>query len=130
MALLKWVSTPLLIFALIFGAAVPPSSLASAGYYPVHRGDLLIIEACLPVKATSPLKLQIANTHLHWKTVSTVSFKKLKSGDCSKGYLKLKHRWKANVALGGGLRLFESKTKQSYFVWPDGIRVEESGKSG
>jgi hypothetical protein len=131
MTLLKWLAgTSLLIFALIFGIAIPPSSLASAGYYPIHRGELLIIEACLPIKTTSPLKLQIANTDLHWKTVSTVSFKELMRGDCKKGYLKLKHRWKVNVSLGGGLRLFESKAKQSYFVWPDGIRVEGPGKSG
>ena len=114
---------PVWVVAVAF-TFITTNSYASAGYYPIHRGDLLGVEACLPIRTTSPLILQIESMDLHWKKVAVVPFNKLTRQDCDRGSLKLVYRWKVNVSLGGTLRLWDSTLKRSYFVWPDGIRIQ------
>ena len=103
--------------------ALPATGHASAGYYPTSKGELIGVEACLKLGTASPLSLQIQSTNTQWKNVAKIYFKGLKRNDCEKGFVKIIYKWKVNVSIGGALRIWDSKKRLDYFVWPDGIEV-------
>jgi hypothetical protein len=113
----------LLLVALI-GFMNPSASVASAGYYPTNKGEVLRVEACLPLGTVFPLKLQLASTDAKWRTVATIASNKKTKGKCDKGFSKMIYPWKVNVSTGGSLRLWDSTKKKDFFVWPDGIEIQ------
>jgi hypothetical protein len=114
--------------ALLLGALIgfmnPSASVASAGYYPTNKGEVLRVEACLPLGTVFPLKLQLASTDAKWRTVATITVNKKTKGKCDKGFSKMIYPWKVNVSTGGSLRLWDSAKKKDFFVWPDGIEIQ------
>ncbi len=102
---------------------------ASAGYYPVRRGEILQVEVCLPKSAHSPIYLESYGASRKRVILAKISFKNLKKDSyCADpkmqydGPYHLKYNWKVNGF--GSLNFVDSKTKKAYFGWPDG--VEES----
>ena len=99
---------------------------ASAGYYPVSRGEILPVEVCLPKSAHSPIYLEGYGTSRKWVILAKISFKNLKKDSyCadpnmeSDGPYHLKYNWKVNGF--GSLNFVDPRTKKGYFGWPDGV---------
>ncbi|CAB4337486.1 MAG: hypothetical protein F2851_03470 [Actinobacteria bacterium] len=113
-----------LFLAFLIGLANPSASVASAGYYPTYKGEVLRVEACLPIGTVFPLKLQLASTDAKWRTVATIAVKKKTKGTCDKGFSRMIYGWKVNVSTGGALRIWDSTTKKGFYVWPDGIEIQ------
>ena len=113
-----------LLFAALIGLVNPSASVASAGYYPTYKGEVLRVEACLPVGTVFPLKLQLASTDAKWRTVATIAVNKKTKGTCDKGFSRMIYSWKVNVSTGGALRIWDSTTKKGFYVWPDGIEIQ------
>ena len=104
----------------------PQQVEASAGYYPVSRGEILPVEVCLPKSAHSPIYLEGYGTSRKWVILAKISFKNLKKDSyCadpnmeSDGPYHLKYNWKVNGF--GSLNFVDPRTKKGYFGWPDGV---------
>jgi hypothetical protein len=104
----------------------PQLATASAGYYPVSKGEILPVEVCLPKSAHSPIYLEGYGASRKWVILAKISFKNLKKDSyCSDpnmqsaGPYHLKYNWKVNGF--GSLNFVDPKTKKAYFGWPDGV---------
>ncbi len=105
---------------------VAPPAHASAGYYPVSRGEILPVEVCLPKSAHSPIYLEAYGASQKWVVVAKISFKNLKKDAyCADpnmqydGPYHLKYNWKVNGF--GSLNFVDPRTKKAYLGWPDGV---------
>jgi hypothetical protein len=87
----------------------------------VTKGELLEVEVCLPKSVKSPITFLASRDSKKWKSIQVIRFKKLVKGQCEAGLLKLKYKWKVNLEGEWILHFYDSKTKKTYYPWPDGI---------
>ena len=106
------------------------SALASAGWYPINKGETLTVEYCLPKARMGTLVLRGTGNELTPKILAKIKDSTLKqdsycADDLKRGYKQgayhLKYSWKVNITGQYGLDLYSTNTKKKYYGWPDGI---------
>jgi hypothetical protein len=112
-------------------------AIASAGWYPTFKGDVIHTQVCLPKNIKSPIYLQLMGEKNFGKTVAIIYFKKLPADSYCKdqllyglnpqgAYFDLQFDWKVNVIGGYGLQFYSPRLKKAFYGWPDGVSA--SGK--
>lgn len=96
---------------------------ASAGYYPIEKGEDLRAEVCIPKSTKPPLILQIYSGNGKPLTVARINSFSLSSGMCGKNEIKVFVNWKVDRTGAFGLSFYSPKTKKSFYGWPDGVEV-------
>lgn len=107
-------------------------AMASAGWYPTFKGDLIHTQVCLPKGIKSPVYLQLMGEKDFGKTVAIIHFKKLSADSYCRdqllhglnpqgAYFHLQFDWKVNVMGGYGLQFYSPKMKKAFYGWPDGV---------
>jgi hypothetical protein len=117
--------------AVIFIVYLPVSpAIASAGWYPISKGQSLTVEYCLPTSNMGNLYLQALGSGSKWKTVAIIKHPRLiRDSYCAddfkygfaQGLYHLKYEWTVNISGEWGLHLKSSTTNKTYSGWPDGI---------
>jgi len=115
-------SLKILLFSLLL-ALLPVSAFASAGYYPIEKGEVLKAEVCVPKNTKPPLSLQIYSGNGKPVRVATVNSIPKSSGDCSKNERQVFINWKVDRTGMYGLSFYSPKGKFTFAGWPDGIEV-------
>ena len=105
-------------------ASLPNSVTASAGYYPIEKGEVLNAEVCVPKNTKPPLYLQIYSGIGKPVRVATVNSIPKSSGDCSKNERQVLINWKVDRTGMYGLSFYSPKGKSTFAGWPDGIEVK------
>jgi hypothetical protein len=116
-------SLKILLFSLLL-ALLPASAFASAGYYPIEKGEVLNAEVCVPKNTKPPLSLQIYSGNGKPVRVATVNSIPKSSGDCSKNERQVFINWKVDRTGMYGLSFYSAKGKSTFAGWPDGIEVK------
>ena len=119
----KSIKTKVLIYSFFF-ASIPNSVMASAGYYPIEKGEVLKAEVCVPKNTKPPLALQIYSGNGKPVRVATVNSIPKSSGDCSKNERQVFINWKVDRTGMYGLSFYSPKGKFTFAGWPDGIEVK------
>ena len=108
----------------------PSSAHASAGWYPIAKGQSITVEYCLPTANVGVLYLQATSEGSKSKTVATIKSPKLKNDKyCvddvkygfGEGLYHFRYKWKVNITGGSALQLYSGKLKRVFYGWPDGI---------
>ena len=103
---------------------------ASAGWYPIAKGQSITVEYCLPTANVGILYLQATGEGAKSQTVATIKSPKLKNDKyClddvkygfGEGFFHFRYKWKVNISGGWGLQLKSSTLHKIYYGWPDGI---------
>ena len=115
-------SLKILLFSLLL-ALLPVSAFASAGYYPIEKGEVLNAEVCVPKNTKPPLSLQINSGNGKPVGVATVNSIPKSSGGCNKNESKVFINWKVDRLGIYSLSFYSIKSKSSFNGWPDGIEV-------
>ncbi len=108
--------------------ALPNISFASAGYYPIEKGEVLTAEVCVPKNTKSPLSLQLNSGSGKPVSVAMVNSIPKLSGDCSKNERQVFINWKVDRIGMYGLSFYSPKSKSTFYGWPDGIEVSNPAK--
>jgi hypothetical protein len=116
-----------LLFSLLL-ALLPVSAFASAGYYPIEKGEVLNAEVCVPKNTKSPLSLQINSGNGKPVSVATVNSIPKSSGNCKKNESKVFANWKVDRIGMYSLAFYSAKSKSTFYGWPDGIEVSNPAK--
>lgn len=113
----------LLCAVLLVGVMTPVQRAdASAGYYPVMPGEILVVEVCLPKAASDLIYLQGSDIDNNFKTFAKFKPRLYGSNEfCSKNEKNYGYSWKVNTKGGWSLSFYSPKTKKRYYGWPDGI---------
>ena len=111
-----------------FIALFPELAFASAGYYPIEKGEILKAEVCVPKNTKSPLSLQINSGNGKPVSVATVNSIPKSSGDCNKNESKVFINWKVDRLGIYSLAFYSTKSKSTFYGWPDGIEVSNPAK--
>ena len=119
--------TKLLICSFLF-ASTPDLAIASAGYYPIEKGEVLNAEVCVPKNTKSPISLQINSGNGKPVSVATVNSIPKSSGDCKKNESKVFINWKVDRIGMYSLAFYSTKSKSTFYGWPDGIEVSNPAK--
>jgi hypothetical protein len=104
-------------------AAIPNPVIASAGFYPIEKGEVLNTEVCVPKNTKSPLSLQINSGNGKPVSVATVNSIPKSSGNCKKNESKVFINWKVDRLGIYSLSFYSTKSKSTFYGWPDGIEV-------
>jgi hypothetical protein len=119
--------------SLVVMLGVPSTpAIASAGWYPTVKGEVIHTQVCLPKNIESPVYLQLMGDKEFGKTVVTIHFKKLPADSYCRNTLlhglnpkgafyDLKFDWKVNVEGSYGLQFYSPKESKAFYGWPDGI---------
>ena len=113
----------ILIFSLLF-ISTPNIVLASAGFYPIEKGEILRAEVCIPKNTKPPLTLQIYNGSGKPINVARIDSFPISIGVCGKKEKRVFVDWKVDRAGVYSLSFYSPKTKSSFYGWPDGIEVK------
>ena len=113
----------ILVISLLI-ALFPETAFASAGYYPINKGEVLNTEVCVPKNTKPPLYLQIYSGNGKPVRVATVNSIPKSSGDCSKKERQVFINWKVDRTGLYGLSFYSPKGKFTFAGWPDGIEVK------
>ena len=119
--------TKVLICSFLF-ASTPNLAIASAGYYPIEKGEVLNAEVCVPKNTKSPISLQINSGNGKPVSVATVNSIPKSSGDCKKNESKVFINWKVDRIGMYSLAFYSTKSKSTFYGWPDGIEVSNPAK--
>jgi hypothetical protein len=119
--------TKVLICSFLF-ASTPNLAIASAGYYPIEKGEVLNAEVCVPKNTKSPLTLQINSGNGKPVSVATVNSIPKSSGGCNKNESKVFINWKVDRIGIYSLAFYSTKSKSTFYGWPDGIEVSNPAK--
>ena len=111
-----------------FIALFPELAFASAGYYPIEKGEILKAEVCVPKNTKSPLSLQINSGNGKPVSVATVNSIPKSSGDCNKNESKVFINWIVDRLGIYSLAFYSTKSKSTFYGWPDGIEVSNPAK--
>ena len=117
----------ILVISLLI-ALFPETAFASAGYYPIIKGEVLNAEVCVPKNTKSPLSLQLNSGGGKPVSVAIVNSIPKSSGDCSKNERQVFINWKVDRIGMYGLSFYSPKSKSTYYGWPDGIEVSNPAK--
>lgn len=104
-------------------AAIPNPVIASAGFYPIEKGEVLNTEVCVPKNTKSPLSLQINSGNGKPVSVATINSIPKSSGNCKKNESKVFINWKVDRLGIYSLSFYSTKSKSTFYGWPDGIEV-------
>jgi len=104
-------------------AAIPNPVIASAGFYPIEKGEVLNTEVCVPKNTKSPLSLQINSGNGKPVSVATINSIPKSSGNCKKNESKVFFNWKVDRLGIYSLSFYSTKSKSTFYGWPDGIEV-------
>ena len=122
----------LLAFILI---STPNISFASAGYYPVDKGQTLKVITCVPQSGRSakpPLILNIQWVKTNNKKVEVARISKWgkTQGSCGKWEYQVTIPWKINVTGAYSLSIYAPNSQvDPDYVWPDGVDIPENSQS-
>ena len=119
--------TKVLICSFLF-ASTPNLAIASAGYYPIEKGEVLNAEVCVPKNTKPPLSLQINGGNGKPVGVATVNSIPKSSGGCNKNESKVFINWKVDRIGIYSLAFYSTKSKSTFYGWPDGIEVSNPAK--
>lgn len=103
--------------------SIPNPVIASAGFYPVEVGEILRAEACAPKYAKPPIYLQLNNEYGKHIIVATINSIPKLTGKCGKNERHIFIDWKVERPGIYGLSFRSTKSKLTFFGWPDGIEV-------
>ena len=117
--------TKVLICSFIF-ASIPNSVIASVGFYPIEKGEVLRAEACVPKNTKPPISLQINSGNGKPVSVATINSIPKSSGECGKNERQVFINWKVDRTGIYGLSFRSTKSKITFTGWPDGIEVKGS----
>jgi hypothetical protein len=117
-----------LVLVVICIGYIPQAGEASAGYYPIKKGELLETEVCVPKNTKPPLSLQLSSGSSKAVSVSTISAIPKLTGSCPKDEVQVFINWTVDRTGLYGISFYASKTKSSYVGWPDGIEVTNVSK--
>ena len=112
----------ILLFSL-FTAVFTCKAFASAGFYPIEKGEVLNTEVCVPKNTKSPLSLQINSGNGKPVSVATINSIPKSSGNCKKNESKVFINWKVDRLGIYSLSFYSTKSKSTFYGWPDGIEV-------
>jgi hypothetical protein len=121
------VGSKLILIAISMGL-IPHTAAASAGYYPVKKGELLETEVCVPKNTKPPLSLQLTSGSSKAVSVSTINAIPKLTGSCPKDEIQVFMNWTVDRTGLYGISFYASKSKSSYVGWPDGIEVTNVSK--
>lgn len=116
------IKTKIFTFSFLL-AAIPNPVIASAGFYPIEKGEVLNTEVCVPKNTKSPLSLQINSGNGKPVSVATVNSIPKSSGNCKKNESKVFINWKVDRLGIYSLSFYSTKSKSTFYGWPDGIEV-------
>ena len=116
-------SLKVLLFSLVL-ALLPVSAFASAGYYPIEKGEVLNAEVCVPKNTKPPIVLQLNSGNGKPVSVATIDSIPKSSGDCSKNEYQVVVNWKVDRTGIYGLSFRSTKSKVTFTGWPDGIEAK------
>lgn len=103
---------------------------ASAGWYPIAKGEVIEVEYCLPTAKVGTLVLQAVGVGNKVKSVAVVMPSQLKKDSyCAddmkygfgEGLYHFKYKWRVNISGEWGLQLHSPRLKRTFYGWPDGI---------
>jgi hypothetical protein len=123
----KRIKTKVLIYSFLF-ASIPNSVMAYAGFYPIEKGEVLKAEVCVPKNTKPPLSLQINGGNGKPVGVATVNSIPKSSGGCNKNESKVFINWKVDRIGIYSLAFYSTKSKSTFYGWPDGIEVSNPAK--
>lgn len=106
--------------------SLPNSAYASAGFYPIEKGEVLSAEACVPKNTKPPISLQLNSGNGKPVSVATVNLISKSSGKCGKNERQVFIKWKVDRTGIYGLSFYSTKSKATFVGWPDGIEVKRS----
>ena len=104
--------------------SLPNSAYASAGFYPIEKGEVLNAEVCVPKNTKSPLSLQLNSGNGKLVSVATINSIPKSSGKCGKNKRQVFINWKVDRTGIYGLSFYSPKGKSTFDGWPDGIEVK------
>ena len=114
------------LLALLFIAVFTDTAFASAGFYPIEKGEVLNAEVCVPKNTKTPISLQLHSGNGKPVSVATINSIPKSSGKCGKNRRQVFIDWKVDRTGIYGLSFYSAKSKASFTGWPDGIEVKGS----
>ena len=117
--------TKVLICSFLF-ASTPNLVIASVGFYPIEKGEVLRAEACVPKNTKPPISLQLNSGNGKPVSVATINSIPKSSGECGKNERQVFINWKVDRTGIYGLSFRSTKSKITFTGWPDGIEVKGS----
>jgi hypothetical protein len=106
----------------------PNAAEASAGYYPIKKGEVLESEVCVPKNTRPPLSLQLSSGGGKPMSVVTINAIPKLAGNCPKNEVQVFISWTVDRTGLYGLSFYASKSKSTYVGWPDGIEATNPSK--
>jgi hypothetical protein len=107
-------------------ASLPNSVIASAGYYPIEKGEVLNAEVCVPKNTKPPISLQLNSGKGKPVSIATINSIPKSSGKCGNNGRQVFVNWKVDRTGIYGLSFRSTKSKTTFTGWPDGIEVKSS----
>jgi hypothetical protein len=105
-------------------ALTPNPVIASAGFYPIEKGEVLRTEACVPKNTKPPISLQLNSGNGKPVSVATIHSIPKSFGKCGKNERQVFINWKVDRTGIYGLSFRSTKSKITFTGWPDGIEVK------
>ena len=106
-----------------FLALIPTTAFASAGYYPIKKGEILNAEVCLPNEVRPPISLQLNSGEGKPVTVFKIKSFVKKVKPCGKEKTLVAIRWKVDREGIYALSFYDPRSKKIFFGWPDGVEI-------
>ena len=119
------IKTKIFTFSFLL-AAIPNPVIASAGFYPIEKGEVLNTEVCVHKNTKPPIFLQLNSGNGKPISVATVNLISKSSGKCGKNERQVFIKWKVDRIGLYGLSFYSPKSKSTFVGWPDGIEVKGS----
>ena len=119
------IKTKIFTFSFLL-AAIPNPVIASAGFYPIEKGEVLNTEVCVHKNTKPPISLQLNSGNGKPISVATVNLISKSSGKCGKNERQVFIKWKVDRIGLYGLSFYSPKSKSTFVGWPDGIEVKGS----
>jgi hypothetical protein len=99
------------------------TAIASAGYYPLKIGEILMAEVCVPNKTKLPIYLELNDyKNSVFRVVKINSFSGSR-GNCRINENRITVRWNANRLGEYMLSFYSTKSKKRFYGWPDGVEI-------
>ena len=114
------------LLASLFIAAFTDTAFASAGFYPIEKGEVLNAEVCVPKNTKPPISLQLHSGNGKAVSVAKINSIPKSSGECGKNERQVFINWKVDRTGIYGLSFRSTKSKITFTGWPDGIEVKGS----
>ena len=121
----KIITFKILICSLLL-VSMPNSVIASAGFYPIEKGEVLNAQVCVPKNTKPPISLQLNSGNGKPVSVATINSIPKSSGKCGNNGRQVFVNWKVDRTGIYGLSFRSTKSKTTFTGWPDGIEVKSS----